>query len=67
MLRPAYLLSTAVLAAAAIPLFETFPVTDPMQTLSKTSQATTPRLSVPASTISSNALSKPAQAQRWVF
>ncbi|MAX91351.1 MAG: hypothetical protein CMK99_11510 [Pseudomonas sp.] len=67
MLRPAYLLSTAVLAAAAIPLLENFPDAEPMQTLSKTSQATTPRLSMPASTISSNALIKPAQAQRWVF
>lgn len=67
MLRPAYLLSTAVLAAAAIPLLENIPVTGPIQTLSTTSQATTPRLSVPASTISSNALSKPAQTQRWVF
>ena len=67
MLRPAYLLSTAVLAAAAIPLLETFPVTDHMQTLSKTSQVTTPMFSVPARTISSSAPSKPAQAQRWVF
>jgi|TARA_Y100001949_G_scaffold162869_1_gene156229 hypothetical protein len=55
------------LAAAAIPLLENFPDAEPMQTLSKTSQATTPRLSVPASTISGNALIKPAQAQRWVF
>ncbi|AZZ45958.1 hypothetical protein C1896_14255 [Pseudomonadaceae bacterium SI-3] len=64
--RPAYLLSTALLAAVAIPLLETMP-TDLMKTASNPSQVTTPRLSVPASTISSSAQSKPAQAQRWIF
>ena len=67
MLRPAYLLSTAVLAAVAIPLLQTMPAKDHMQAASKSYQATTPRLSVPASTISSNVQSRPVQAQRWVF
>ncbi len=65
--RPAYLLSTALFAAVAIPLLETMPTTDLMKTASPPSQVTTPRLSVPASTISSSAQSKPAQAQRWIF
>jgi len=65
--RPAYLLSTALLAAVAIPLLGTMPTTDLMKTASHPSQVTTPRLSVPASTISSSAQSKPAQAQRWIF
>lgn len=67
MLRPAYLLSTALLAAVAIPLLETMPTTDPLKTVSNPSQVTTPGLSVPATTISSNAQGKPAQAQRWIF
>jgi len=66
MLRPVYLLSTAVLAAVAIPLLGTVPERG-LQTAPKPSQVTTPRLSLPASTISSNTQSTPAQAQRWVF
>jgi hypothetical protein len=65
--RPAYLLSTAVLAAVAIPLLETMPMRTLCRQHRTPSQVTTPRLSVPASTISSSAQSKPAQAQRWIF
>ncbi len=67
MLRPAHLLSTAVLAAVAIPLLETVPETDHMQSASKASQAAPTRLSVPASTISSGVQSMPTQVKRWVF
>ncbi len=67
MLRPAYLLSTAVLAAVAIPLLEAVRETDHMQAASEPSQVAPTKLSVPASTISSSAHSKPTHAKRWVF
>lgn len=65
MLRPAFLFSTAVLAAITsiqeMPGPDRFPAALPQP-----SALTTPRLSAPTQTISQE-VSKPVQPQRWVF
>lgn len=71
MLRPAHLLSTAVLVAiAAIQLQDAAPAIDRTSAAAVPKQnytLTTHRLSAPAQTISSKEISKPVQSQRWVF
>ncbi len=68
MLRPAYLFSTAVLAAvASIQLQGMTPAVDHSPAVSKQPHTVTvPRPSTSAQTIS-NTVSKPTQPQRWVF
>ncbi len=71
MLRPAYLLSTAVLVTAAAIQFEgTTPAMDRSQASAATQHAqpsVSYRLSAPVQTISGIEVIKPAQPQRWVF
>ncbi len=67
MLRPAHLLSTAVLAAFAIPLLDAMPKHEQPSASSKTFPVTVPALAVPARTISNTGASQPTQPQRWVF
>lgn len=67
MLHPAYLFSTAAIAAIAIPLLDATPPSEHVSTASKPSQVIIQMPSVRPSTISGNSVSRPSQAQRWVF
>lgn len=67
MLRPAHLLSTAILAAFAMPLLDAMPMFEQTSAISKPSPVTIHRTAVPARTISNTGPSQPVQTQRWVF
>jgi hypothetical protein len=67
MLHLAYLLSTAAIAAVAIPLLDAKSAAEHVSAASEPSQITIQMPAVQASTISSNAASRPTPAQRWVF
>lgn len=71
MLRPAYLFSTAVLAAvAAVHWQDTTAATDHAPNTAASTQAqvlSVRTLSARAQTVSGKELRKPAQPQRWVF
>ena len=70
MLRPAYLSSSAILAVvAAMQLQATAQEPDhaPTAILEQAATPSVHRLTAPAQTISSQAMSTPTQPQRWVF
>ncbi len=71
MLRPAYLFSTAVLAAVvAVHWQDTTAATDHAPNTAASTQAQVLSVqmpSAPAQTVSGKELRKPAQPQRWVF
>lgn len=70
MLRPAYLFSSAILAVVAVMQLQATaqePEHAPTGTLEQPATPSVHRLTMPAQTISSQAMSTPTQPQRWVF
>jgi hypothetical protein len=67
MLRPAHFLSTAVLAAFAIPLLDAMPKAEQKSATAALAPMSINRVAVPAKTISNTGPLQTAEPQRWVF
>ncbi len=66
--RPAFYISTAVLAAAAVmPLLNAGSAPEQATPRPEALHLPATRLATPAQTISSREISRPASPQRWVF
>ena len=70
MLRPAYLFGSAILAVVAMTQLQATaqaPDHASSAVLERADALSVPRLTIPAQTISGQAINTPTQPQRWIF